>query len=754
MKKHFYLSILVCLLSGGWLSSQTVFWSDNFDAPAGGTNNNNAGENWTLNSTGSGSNQWFLRQPNSGGCSSGRMLYISCDASFCSFFGGPGTPVYNAGVASDRTAISPVFSTVGRTNITMSFRHRGVGQANQDYTTIMLSNDGGATWTELPTRYQSQSSCTTRTVQIPVEYENIPNFRFGFHWRNNNSGGSDPPAAIDDIEFSVATNCEAPVANAGTAATICAGESVSIGGSPTGSGGEGAPYTYSWSPATGLDNATVANPQASPAQTTTYTVTVSSGGCSSTSSVTVTVNTPQALTTNPSGTQNLCTGQTLDITAAAGFTNYSWTTPSGAQTGATVQASEAGNYVVTATDANNCVSTSNPVVVNIQDLGTVNVTASGPLQICPGETVTLTADAGYTSYDWGAAGTGQSIVVSEDGVYLVTASNGNCTAQSDPVVVKVSPEQILGITASGPLEFCEGGEVVLKAQSGFTNYVWSNTVTGDSLVVTEPGDYYVSALSASNCTTYSDTLTVSIGTTFVLPVTPSGTVSACEGEVVAFTPQSGLQGYSWSTGSSSEVLSFTADTSTCVTVSATDGTGCVGTSEPVCLDVISQPIPSFTYLQESGNYNVQFTNTSLYGNTYSWNFGMGMTSTDENPLVTYGYDGTFPATLTVTGECGTQTYTANVIVIKTSIEKPDAVAGLVLSPNPGSEFLILSGEVPSFERVQVRLVNLLGQVVLTESFTAQQKFTHTLNLKGQAAGAYLVVVETERGSTIRKWIKE
>jgi len=65
---------------------------------------------------------------------------------------------------------------------------------------------------------------------------------------------------------------------------------VTIGGSPTASGGTGSGYTYSWSPSTGLSSATAANPTASPATTTTYTVTVNDGASTPvTDSVTVTV---------------------------------------------------------------------------------------------------------------------------------------------------------------------------------------------------------------------------------------------------------------------------------------------------------------------------------------------------------------------------------------------------------------------------------------------------------------------------------
>ena len=79
-------------------------------------------------------------------------------------------------------------------------------------------------------------------------------------------------------------------ASAGSDKNICAGETETIGGSPSASGGVGN-YTYSWSPSTGLNATNIANPQASPSSTTTYILTVTDADdCSESSSVTVTVN--------------------------------------------------------------------------------------------------------------------------------------------------------------------------------------------------------------------------------------------------------------------------------------------------------------------------------------------------------------------------------------------------------------------------------------------------------------------------------
>ena len=110
-------------------------------------------------------------------------------------------------------------------------------------------------------------------------------------------------------------------------ATVCAGSPVRIGSAPP-AGLAG--VTYSWTPGTGLDDATAAQPLATPGSTTVYTVEmtipVSGGGtCATTDNITVNVQAAPA-TINFAGTdQAACKGGTLSLgtTAEAGFT-YTW----------------------------------------------------------------------------------------------------------------------------------------------------------------------------------------------------------------------------------------------------------------------------------------------------------------------------------------------------------------------------------------------------------------------------------------------
>ena len=85
------------------------------------------------------------------------------------------------------------------------------------------------------------------------------------------------------------------------------------------------------------------------------------------------------------------------------------------------------------------------------------------------------------------------------------------------------------------------------------------------------------------------------------------------------------------------------------------------------LVVITPPIPTASFIgggEGCAPLAVAFTNTSLQGVSYQWNFGDGGTSAAEHPLYTYNLAGTYSVTLTAFGVGGTvNTVTQQNIVV-------------------------------------------------------------------------------------------
>jgi uncharacterized repeat protein (TIGR01451 family) len=283
-----------------------------------------------------------------------------------------------------------------------------------------------------------------------------------------------------DEDSVTVTVFDAPTANAGDDKEICPGGSVVIGGDPTASGGT-PPYTYSWTPTEGLDDATIANPTASPSSTTTYSVLVTDDkGCEAVDSVTVTVYDAPTCHITVSPGASVCQGETVTLTEDGGDA-VSWSWSPGGQTTQSIQVTTSGTYGVTITDANGCESYCE-IVVTVYDAPTCHITASPSATVCQGETVTLTEDGGdAVSWSWSPGGqTTQSIQVTTSGTYSVTITDENGCQSTCQIVVTVNPLPDCTITAPSVVAANSTGNSASVADAGAgATYDW--TVTGGTI---------------------------------------------------------------------------------------------------------------------------------------------------------------------------------------------------------------------------------------------------------------------------------
>lgn len=172
------------------------------------------------------------------------------------------------------------------------------------------------------------------------------------------------PGICESSDSETMTVSALPTVNAGADEEICEDASVQLGASGA--------QNYSWSPSTGLSSSSVANPNASPNSTVTYTVTgTDANGCVDTDQVQVVVNPSPVVTANVVGDNPICQGESLQLNAD-GLTTMTWT-PSGSLTGAntenpTATPSTTTTYTVTGVDANGCAgsatATVNVIIVN------------------------------------------------------------------------------------------------------------------------------------------------------------------------------------------------------------------------------------------------------------------------------------------------------------------------------------------------------------------------------------------------------
>lgn len=239
----------------------------------------------------------------------------------------------------------------------------------------------------------------------------------------------------------------------------------------------------------------------------TYILSISNSQCGVLSdSVIVTVNqTPATPVITASGSTSLCSGATVTLTSSSA-SNNTWSNGSLLQS---ITVNQTGSYSVTV-EQNGCYSTSSAVSVNVYPYPTVNITASGSLNLCQGDTVVLSSN-NTIGNSWSTGDTTQSISVALSGVYSLTVSNGFCSRTASKTVNVYQVPLPPVVTTNRPTALCFGDTVVLTADtSGNVGYLrWSNGRTSTSISVSTAGSYYA-IMTNSICRAISDTFVVTV----------------------------------------------------------------------------------------------------------------------------------------------------------------------------------------------------------------------------------------------------
>jgi hypothetical protein len=433
----------------------------------------------------------------------------------------------------------------------------------------------------------------------------------------------------------------------------------------------------------------------------TYTVTVTNNGIQSTSSpVTVTVNPLPTGFITAGGPTTFCSGGSVLLTSNSAQ-GYLWNP--GGQTTQSIVVTSSGSYTVRVTDNNGCSNTSSPVVVTVNSAPVATITAGGPTTFCQGGSVTLTSSTG-AAYLWNTGATTQSISATSSGNYSVrvTGSNG-CSATSAQTTVTVNALPVASISANGPLNFNQGGSVVLTASAG-SSYLWSpGNQTTQSITVTTSGTFTVRVTNSNGCSATSSPVTVTVNSGASYAIMPSGPTTFCQGGSVTLSLPSGTS-YLWSTGATTQSIVVT----TSGTYSATVYSGSNGVpAGPITVTV--NPLPTAT-ISPSGSTticsgsSVQLTSSS--GQAYLWTPG-GQTTQSINVSTAGSY------TVRVTNSYGCSATSAATVVSVISCSSCPIPTGLYTSNITSSYAQLNWTPLSGVSNFQVKIINVASGYTYT-----------------------------------------
>lgn len=431
---------------------------------------------------------------------------------------------------------------------------------------VQLTATGGGTYSWAPpTGLSSTTSATpTATINAPITY--TATITLG-------NCVSQHPVDIGLSDLTLTALDSADI-------TICPGTTVTIGADADGGI---APITYSWSPAGQVSNPSSPVVSVTPTVTTTYTVTATDGaGCSVTSDVTVTVDTIAQVEFGDD--VYLCPEAAPYILGVPGgpYTTYLW---SNGATTATIPVSVTDSFSVTVTNSV-CTFRSDTIAVIFYQPTNPTLNDTG---YCAGNTLALgIADTSYSNVLWSTGSTNDTIVIGFPGNYYYTANDSNgCQVASDTAAVTEFVAPSANITASEDT-LCPLETAVLYANAvGATTYSWTGGGTADTLIVSAPGVYIVTA--SNPACSVQDTFEV-FGFT-----NPNALIAAdttvCNGDTAVFTLVNGpFQSYVWSNGVTG-VDSILTNVPGTYTLTVFDG-NCSWTSNSVTLANFPTPNPT------------------------------------------------------------------------------------------------------------------------------------------------------------------
>jgi 6-phosphogluconolactonase (cycloisomerase 2 family) len=351
---------------------------------------------------------------------------------------------------------------------------------------------------------------------------------------------------------------------------------------------------------------------------------------------------------------------------------------------------------------------------------------------CYGDTLKLSAGKSYKHYNWSTNDTTSYINVTSSGLYSVTVIDAFGITETDSLNVLFNPLPVveLGIDT----EICSGNSTILTIPGNYDQYLWSNGVTNDSLVVSSPGEYILTVIDSNGCSKI-DSINIKVNPLPSINIT--GGQSICSGDTAVIIVNGSSDTYTWDNGMTGDTILVSPVISTTYYVTGTDSNNCSKNSNSMVTVIPAPSTPVLTM-----NSDTLISNYSL-GNQWYLNDTIINGAIGQNYICVL--DGEYYVIVTLNG-CISDT--SNVInVINVGLNEVSENNIFKIYPNPANEKLIIESTQNSI----IEILNNLGQTILQQQI---QQGKTDFDISGLAKGVYILKLNTIDRTVVKKIVKE
>ncbi len=247
---------------------------------------------------------------------------------------------------------------------------------------------------------------------------------------------------------------------------------------------------------------------------------------------------------------NLCPGATITLDATVPGATYTW---SDNTTSPVLGVSAAGTYWVDV-QVNGCTNRDS-ILIGYITPSSFNIGMD--TTYCGGFSRTISG--GLANIIWNTGDTATSITITQPSLYIGTITACGATL-SDSILISQNP--IPNADLGNDTMLCSGITLSLDVTTAGGAYLWQDSSSGPTLVVSQPGTYWVDVI-VNGCSKRDSIVVGHI----VAPVVIGIDTTICEDSIMEFNVYQPYASYQWSTGDTTSHLTTTVAGQYTVTVS-------------------------------------------------------------------------------------------------------------------------------------------------------------------------------------------